>query len=59
MKKIRLYRAYYEAPNNKNGYTLVTAHNKQEALMKATQIGLIDQPKVKFNSVEFQRWIYA
>ena len=58
MKKIRLYRAYYVA-NNREGYTLVTAHNKQEALINAKQIGLINEPKVKFNSVEFQRWIYS
>jgi hypothetical protein len=59
MKKIRLYRAYYVAPNNRDGYTLVTAHNKNEALINANQIGLINEPKVKFNSVEFQRWIYT
>ena len=59
MKKIRLYRAYYVAPNNKNGYTLVTAYNKHEALIKANQIGLIDEPKAKFNLIEFQRWIYS
>ncbi len=58
MKKIRLYRAYYVTPKNRDGYTLVTAHNKQEALINAKQIGLINEPKVKFNSVEFQRWIY-
>jgi hypothetical protein len=58
MKKIRLYRANYVA-NNREGYTLITAHNKQEALINAKRIGLINEPKVKFNSVEFQRWIYS
>lgn len=59
MKKIRLYRAYYVAPDSQDGYTLVTAHNKPEALFNAKQIGLVNEPKVKFNSVEFQRWIYS
>ena len=59
MKKIRLYRAHYVTPNNVDGYTLVTANNKQEALIKAKQIGLINEPKVRFKSVEFQRWIYS
>lgn len=28
MAKTRLYRAYYELPNGKDGYTIVTADNK-------------------------------
>ena len=56
MAKVRMYRATYELPNGDDGYTVVTADNKDEALKNAKKIGVNGKPTAKFTSVEFLRW---
>ena len=55
--KARLYRTQYETFTGENGYTLVTASNKKEALVKATNIGVNGVIGMKFTEATFQRWI--
>lgn len=57
MAKTRLYRAYFNAPNGKDGYTLVKADNPKAALYNAKRIGVKGTPNAKFTSVKFMRWV--